>query len=79
MGKKKKNIFKMYKNYNGQRLSERFTDDETRIHYFEPQRKFYNKMCLTKKATLPVIAKQNVKIQRKYYTSTQFSLNVNVL
>lgn len=33
--------FKRYKNYNERRLSKSFTGNETQMHYFEPQRKFF--------------------------------------
>lgn len=51
-------VDKIYKNCNGQSLLEIVTGYETGIHYIKSKRKIDNKVCLTKKAKRPVIAKR---------------------
>lgn len=69
------NLFKIYKNCNGRRLSEMVTGKETGINYFEPQRKIDNKMQLTKKSKTSRFSKTMPLKVRRYSKGPLFQIN----
>ena len=51
-----KQLLKIFPKYDEKKLANVVTGDETRVHYFQPVRKFSNKIWATKNCKRPVIA-----------------------
>ena len=57
----------MFPKYDKKQFANVVTGDETWVHYFEPVRKFSNKIWATKHSKRPIIAKRSLSTKKVLY------------